>query len=249
MFKDGDHVKPWHTLFEPATWSFSIWALIYFSELALTVYVLVAGIPPDLFQMMVPYWLAGNWFQALWCFAFRPEFKHALWVPMGCLGLASVTFGIAHYKCTVYMQGMHLLAKCAMMLFRFPLALHTAWLACATLLTLNSWLSVSQAKRVVQIIAAFSSAFLAAFLGIASMYYTQDAIIGLTFAWALDGLACRALECSYVPQELASQDIYETLSNTESWLSNLLKFLCLLVVAGPTVFLPLLGAAKPIVRK
>jgi hypothetical protein len=245
MFKEGNHIKPWHTLFEPACWAFSIWAVIYFTELALSLYVLVVGIPPDLFQMMVPHWLAGNWFQALWCFAFRPEFQKALWVPMGCLLLATLTFGVAHFKITLYMRDMTLIPWCAMMLFRLPIALHTAWLASATLLTLNSWLSVSNAKKVVQIIAAFLSAFTAATLGMVVMHYTQDAVIGLTFAWALDGLACRAHERALLPQGvLASSEIYESLSITETWLSNLLKALSLCVLAGPWTLPTALGWHK-----
>lgn len=244
MFKEGQHIKPWHTLFEPACWAFSIWAVIYFMELALTIYVCVVGIPPDLFQMMVPYWLAGNWFQALWCFAFRPEFQHALWVPMSCLLLAASTFGVAHFKITQYMRPLALLPWCAMMLFRLPIAMHTAWLASATLLTFNSWLSVSQVQKVLQIIAAFASAFAAATMGSAIMYYTQDAIIGLTFAWALDGLACRALERSLTPQELAAPDIYEALSVTETWLANLLKLLSVGVLASPWLLSAAIGSPK-----
>jgi hypothetical protein len=120
------------------------------------------------------------------------------------------------------------------MLFHVPIALHTSWLASATLLTLNSWLSVSNARKVVQIIAAFLSAFAAATLGMVAMHYTQDAVIGLTFSWALDGLACRAHERAVLPQGiLASAEIYESLSITETWLSNLLKGLSLCVLVGP----------------
>jgi hypothetical protein len=132
------------------------------------------------------------------------------------------------------MRDLALIPWCAMMLFRVPIALHTSWLASATLLTLNSWLSVSNAKKVVQIIAAFLSAFAAATLGMVVMHYTQDAVVGLTFAWALDGLACRAHERALLPQGiLASSEIYESLSITEAWLSNLLKLLSVCVLVSP----------------
>ncbi|KAJ1405669.1 hypothetical protein B484DRAFT_404387, partial [Ochromonadaceae sp. CCMP2298] len=72
IFHEGRHIKAWHTLFEAATWAFSLWSPIYALEAALTLYVVVYGIPPELFQKIVPFWLAGNWFQALWTFAFRP---------------------------------------------------------------------------------------------------------------------------------------------------------------------------------
>ena len=36
MFKSGNHLKPWHSLFEPAPWAFSIWAVIYVAQGLLT---------------------------------------------------------------------------------------------------------------------------------------------------------------------------------------------------------------------
>jgi hypothetical protein len=223
IFHEGSHIKPWHTLFEAATWAFSLWSVIYALEAALTLYVVICGIPPDLFQKIVPYWLAGNWFQALWCFAFRPEFYHQLWLSTACLLAAALCFTAAHYEITQHIKDIHLLPACAMMLFRLPIALHSIWLGSAVLLTFNSWIAVSQCKKVLQILAAFCSAFLAALAGLTLMCHSNDAIIGLTMAWVLDALACRAQENSYVVQELASQDIYESLSITESFLSNVLK--------------------------
>jgi len=235
IYHEGNHIKPWHTLFEAATWCFSLWSVIYIMEALLTLYVVFCGIPPDLFQLTVPYWLAGNWFQALWCFAFRPEFQYALWVPTACLTLAGITFGMGHYVITQYMEDLPLLPYCAMMLFRLPMGVHTMWLAGATLLTFNSWLAVSQCKKVMQIIGAFASAFLGALMGLTLMVYTNDAVIGIVAVWTLDGLACRALESSYVPQEIASQDIYESLSITESFLSNICKLGSVGVAAMPVL--------------
>ncbi|KAJ1421721.1 hypothetical protein B484DRAFT_399351, partial [Ochromonadaceae sp. CCMP2298] len=162
-------------------------------------------------------------------------FYHQLWLSVACLFAAASAFAAAHLEITVYMRGLRLLPACALALLRLPLALHAIWLYAAVLLTLNSWLAVSQARKVLQILAAFCSALLGALLSLCFMYLTADATFGITMAFTLDALACRALENSYTPQELASQDIYESLSITESFLSNILKVLSLLVAGAPAL--------------
>jgi hypothetical protein len=129
-----------------------------------------------------------------------PEFYHQLWLSVACLFAAASAFSAAHFEITAYMRGLRLLPACAMALLRLPIGLHAIWLFVAVLLTLNSWLAVSQARKVLQILAAFCSAFLGALLGLSHMYYTADATFGITMAFTLDALACRALENSYAPQ-------------------------------------------------
>lgn len=191
---------PWESSFEPATWAFSIWAIIYASELVSTLHVGLLGEPMNALRKAVPFWVAGNVFQSLWCTAFRPEFINVLWLPAALLTLASASFGLAHLELTSSIRylssAFNSEAQNHLFLVRFPLALHFAWLAAASLLNFNSWLAVSKASVDTQLSAAFLSAYGAATLGIAFAWKTRDPFIAFTLAWALAALSDRTRQKS-----------------------------------------------------
>lgn len=172
----GHHVKPWNTLFEASTWAFSLWSVIYTSETALSGYVTIIGIPIYLFQRLVPYWFAGNWFQALWCFSFRPEFKSRLWIPTLCLLLGALSLIAAHYEITLFIR--HNCAKddyglkASLMIFRLPFAVHGSWLAAAALLNLNSYVAISKFHKSRQIAIAHITGYAGAAFGVAVALYS-----------------------------------------------------------------------------
>lgn len=125
--KNIESGMPWVTLFEPAPWAFAIWGVIYSSELLLTAFVTLFGhLQVAMVEKATPYWLAGNLFQSLWCFCFRPKFRNALWLPMIFLALASGSFFAAHREMTMLITTPRapFMGKIGLLLCRFPLALH-----------------------------------------------------------------------------------------------------------------------------
>ena len=191
---------PWESSFEPATWAFSIWAIIYASELVSTLHVGLLGEPMNALRKAVPFWVAGNVFQSLWCTTFRSEFINVMWLPSALLTLACASFGLAHLELTSSIRylssAFNAEAQNHLFLVRFPLALHFAWLAAASLLNFNSWLAVSKASVDSQLSAAFLSAYGAATLGIVFALKTRDPFIAFTLAWALASLSDRTRQKS-----------------------------------------------------
>lgn len=191
---------PWETSFEAAAWAFSIWAVIFASELVSTLHVGLLGEPMNALRKAVPFWVTGNVFQSLWCVAFRPEFINVLWLPTALLSLACLSFGLAHLELTSSIRylssAFNSEAQNHLFLVRFPLALHFAWLAAASLLNFNSWLAMSKASSDTLLSAAFLSAYGAATLGAAFTWKTRDPFVAFTLAWALAALSDRTRQKS-----------------------------------------------------
>jgi hypothetical protein len=236
---DGNHIKPWTSLFEASPWAFAIWGLIYFAEVGLSGYVSIIGIPIKLFQKLVPYWLAGNWCQGLWCFAFRPEFKASLWVPTVFLLLGTLTFTKLHWETTLFMRASYgkefNAANIGMMVFRTPMGMHAAWLAAATLLNFNSYVAVSRCSKGQQIAVAHASIYIATAFGMYFAWATNDATISLTAAWALESVAHRTFEKIKAPGNVVGADVQESLAISESVLCNGLKCISLGIIMAPFV--------------
>lgn len=187
---------PWVTLFEPAPWAFAIWGVIYSSELLLTAFVTIFGhMQASMIEKATPYWLAGNMFQSLWCLCFRPSFRKVLWLPMMFLALASTSFFAAHREITLLITASKtpFMGKFGLLLCRFPLALHAAWLAAATVLNLNAWISVSNASTAFQVPVAYLSGLIAFAVGGLMTVFSGDPWIALTAAWALSAVRSRTI--------------------------------------------------------
>lgn len=245
----------WYTLFEPSGWAFAIWGVIYLTETILTVVatVVTQGNSQDsvastvavAFQKATPWWLAGNLFQALWCFAFRPAFKNFLWVPMSLLALGAVSFGGVHREFTTALAALPAsppfsIRGLCLLLMRFPLALHTGWLSAATLLNFNAWVSVSKALLRTQVSTAFLSAYIGAAVGIVLAVKTQDPFLALTVAWALAAVSSRTYEkvAPVDDKQKKPKDaiavppvIHDSLAFTEKWLSTSLVALAIGITA------------------
>ncbi|KAJ1411401.1 hypothetical protein B484DRAFT_183357 [Ochromonadaceae sp. CCMP2298] len=220
---DGKVTIPWKSLFEPSGWAFAIWGVIYASELLVTAYVGVIGQPSAVLTRAAPFWLMGNLFQSLWCFAFRKEFASILWLPMSLLALGAASLGLAHNELTVAIDALSDTfstgAKWRLLLLRLPLALHTGWLSAASLLNLNAWMSVSRFPLDRQITTAFLSAYLGAALGAGLSVRSGDPFIAFTVAWALAALADRTLQKVKETPALVSADTQSALAMTEKMLS------------------------------
>lgn len=90
----------WKTVFQPAGWAFAIWGIIYLGETIGTLYVAAVGRPAEALKTALPYWVAGNLFQSLWCFAFRERFRRRLYLPASLLFLAGCSFAAAQRALT-----------------------------------------------------------------------------------------------------------------------------------------------------
>ncbi|RYD82369.1 MAG: hypothetical protein EOP84_09500 [Verrucomicrobiaceae bacterium] len=152
---EGQHVKPWASLFEVSTYALGLWGLLYTMDIVLTCYVGGVGIPTRLFQSLVAYWLAANWLQGLWCFSFKPEFVQHLYIPTLLLAASSLSFGLAHGEITAFIleQGgsLSVLARGMLYAFRLPFSMHSVWMAAAALLNFNSWVAVRSCKQAGQL--------------------------------------------------------------------------------------------------
>lgn len=241
---DGKDTRnyPWKTLFEPAGWAFAIWGVIYITETILSGWVGAIGKPMEMFKKAAPFWAAGNLYQSLWCLVFRPEYEQFLWLPMLLLASASASMGLAHKQFTDSIDVVNGFwsngVSRAAMLARFPLALHTGWLAAASLLNLNGWAAKTSGLGT-QIAAAFSSSFLAAAVSSALAIASGDGFISATAAWALAALSYRtnikAVDTRKNPKlnAVVSADVQEGLSIVEGILSKALQALSLVLAAKP----------------
>ena len=217
-----DVFKLLRTLFEPATWAFAIWGVIYLTELLLTLYVATGCLPASLLQSVLPFWVAGNLFQSLWCFAFRPQFGQVLWLPMSLLALGSVSYALAHRELSMVLNGLDLFGSWAavkLLLLRFPFALHTGWLAAASLLNFNTWIAASVRSMDTQIAFAFLSTYVAALVGGALTLTSKDPMLACTVAWALAALSVRTGQKITEATPQTSPDTLSALAKTEKGLA------------------------------
>jgi hypothetical protein len=231
----GKDKFPWRNLFAPSAWAFSIWGVIYLSELLLTLFVGVAGDLVPCLPYVTPYWMAGNLFQSLWCGCFRPKFINKLWLPATELGLAAIAFSFAHLEVTkAILSETDIWKIVGLILIRTPLSLHTGWLSAATLLNLNSWFAVSKVSLTNQLSIATASSYGAVLLGSYLVISRRDPFIGLTFAWALAALADKTKKEPEVEIALIAN---ESLSSTQKFFSQTLAIISAIAPFTDTLLL------------
>lgn len=220
---------PWKSLFAPAPWAFAIWGVIYLGEALLTACVLLANDNPilrDTIAKAVPWWIAGNLYQSIWCFSFRPKFTNHLWIPAMMLAGGAVSL-LGAVK-TVSFDLMKCLASSGnvkapfLALFRIPLSLHAGWLCAATLLNLNGWLTYAGAPLPSQISLVFASVYFASVLGSVLSSAFKDPFLAFTFAWAVAGLAYQARKMKADIDPTIGPAVIDSIAQTETWLYRLL---------------------------
>jgi hypothetical protein len=265
MYTEKVHLKPWQSMFEPSNWAFAIWGLIYLSEAVATVSVLWAlssgGEASGLRTVvgaMLPAWVAGNCAQALWCFVFRPEFSSKLYIPTLCLAVGTGAYFAAHQLATAALLGTTTACTAAvttgtclslptphwrlLAFLRSALAMLCMWILFCTVITLNSWITVSYGLRMrgLQISAGFLSAFFVATAGCVQSVYAQDPLFALTAAWAMHATAHRSYhKATMMPtaggKKAVSADVHESLAGVESLLSVAALTVAAGVVLWPAV--------------
>jgi len=216
--KDGKPLVPWTTVFAPAPWAFAIWGIIYLGEMLVSAYSLLVGSPISLFQEILPYWMAGNLFQCLWCLIFRLKFINYMFIPFMLLGLSAGSYIGAHnvltkliketqvsygsscvfdYNCirtfTDVFTNKQFRSRVLFMLLRLPIALHCAWLLAASLLNFNGFITLSKRFTLQsQVNISLMSSLVASIAGASLSYRTGDPFIALTVAWALAAISAQS---------------------------------------------------------
>lgn len=168
IFKDGGQLQPWSSMVENRSWTPSLWVVIFGLEFLIAFYVLFFGLSSKILIRSVKYWLAGNWFQGLWCFSIRDEFKNSLslFVPFCCLVVAGLSFALLHFEITRQKDVNSSQSIALLLLLRFPVAVHCAWLCCSVLLNLKSWVALSKVTTTYLIaLTNFTIYFAAFFVG------------------------------------------------------------------------------------
>eukprot|EP01038_Epipyxis_sp_PR26KG_P014095 gene14095-18914_t len=232
--KTGKPDIPWNQLFEPATWAFAIWGVIYLSEIILTGYAVSSGNPTSLFKNLAPYWMAGNIYQSLWCFAFRPDFRSYMWLPMLLLASGSISLVLGQMQVTHAIQALtgpyYSIERLRLLLIRLPFSIHSGWLAAASLLNLNGWVTLSNFSLGFQTAVAFASCYIATAFGGFLTIKTGDPMIGLTIAWALAALAQRTTTRT---QKMISVDTQQALAITQNILSKAMIGNSIIIASKP----------------
>merc|ERR1711871_1868567 len=183
------------------------------------------------------YWTAGNLFQCLWCFCFRPNFEKALYLPAALLALGAVSLFGAHGELTrALSSGRTIGSKIALGLLRFPISLHASWLTAASLLNLNGWAAASGIDPAKNMALATFSAYSAIGIGAFLTVMTSDAGVGLTFAWALAALADKTMKSSDV-MDIAGIVAVHSLGITEKYGAYFLVALAVLYPSGKGLLL------------
>jgi hypothetical protein len=254
MYAEKVHLKPWQSMFEPASWAFAIWAVIYGLEALVTLSVLALQLTGGgsvalrtTLTRALPFWVTGNAAQSMWCFVFRPPFSGKLHVPTICLAVAAVAYCVAHWQTIRSLAAVGALTaweSWQLRLTRYALSIHCMWLIFSAVVTLNSWIVVSYAPRVrgLQTTAGFASAFLVSLAGMLLSMYSLDPMFAVVTAWAMRAASERSFhKATMVPtagdKRATSVDVHESLAGVEALLSA--TGLC---VAGGVLLVPVVSA-------
>ena len=125
----------YQTIITPAGWAFSIWSLIFISELLFVLVQLAPGVRDSaLVQKGVGYgWIAASIFQCAWSLAFARE---QLELSTVFITLIFVSLGGVVRRCASIdrSEASNIFAD---LICRLPLTIHFGWLAAATMLNVN----------------------------------------------------------------------------------------------------------------
>jgi hypothetical protein len=222
-------VATFQPVFAPAPFAFAIWGVIYLGELIMSCAVAFQGHKlPSNIRKATAFWVSANLYQSLWCIAFRPKFRNALWIPTSLLAAGAVALLFCHQKLMEVVKdsgSVVTIAKAAKYLFAAPVSLHLGWLSAATLLNVNAWASECKISLGKNISLAFFSTYLATFIGAAITLATRDPLVACTIAWALAAIAYQTNVTTNNRTNYLEPHVKESLSFTEKSCSNALLIL------------------------
>lgn len=171
------------TLLAPAPWAFVIWAVIYIGELLGIVWICTCAKKSgtEAIAKSTAAWCAANVAQSLWCCAFRPWAKDALWISAALLGATAACLFPAQSSIK------HVRGRGAYWAVVLPRSLHLGWTTAATLVNLNSYVSATFGP-ILAMICAICSVVVALLVGTVFCSQGLPSATGAV-AWALCALA------------------------------------------------------------
>jgi len=200
-------------LVAPASWAFTIWAVIYMGELAGMVWIFLVQsndcqdaiarkVPcwgdaiarlrskecQDALARSVPSWCAANIAQCLWCIAFRPWFIDHLWVSACMLGSIAACLFACQRAMLEGFTAKGIPATITRMAVVWPRSLHLGWTTAASIVNINSFIGQASFGEEVALCSLVLSITLAAVIGLG---YTWSGLPTATvaIAWALQAVA------------------------------------------------------------
>jgi len=124
-------------LLSPAPYAFTIWPVIYSTELLFMVWMLISGLiwkeSAQLIFNLMPGWVAGNLSQCIWCFTFTPAMADLglIWVSTVFLAGTAVGLSFVHKVVAEWSSWANFF------LMYVPISLHFGWVTAASLVNLN----------------------------------------------------------------------------------------------------------------
>lgn len=172
----------YQTLVTPAAFAFSIWGIIFASELVWTITQLL---PRYRSKAIVLQGVGFNYVYAClaqisWTLWFTTEYIFFSLISMVSILVPLVVILTKTSRISVDNTGEYWLLK-------FPFEIHAAWIMAATLVNINVLLIANHASSSNQIVAAWFSLFL---LASAAFYYTNKKkwVVPCVLAWASNGI-------------------------------------------------------------
>jgi hypothetical protein len=179
---NGELSAKYQTIVTPAGWAFSIWGIIFVSELIWTLYQLTPAYrdSPLVREGVSWYFIGVCAAQIAWTLTFSFEFTSLSLVAMLSILYCLLMIVTAQYKLdgNVSSQDYWVL--------KFPFSIHAAWIVAASLVNMNVVLVKLQVNANVQYIAALMSLGV---LLLTTTYFLRltrpDFVVPLVSAWAL----------------------------------------------------------------
>ena len=213
-------------LITPAGWAFSIWGLIYLTEVLFVVWNLLPRFGKG--RAITGYYFAlGNFFQGLWSITF-PNEKFALAAVF--LLLIAISFGFASASLApLKREGPGLPLLLEVLAVHLPIGLHAGWTLAAALVNVSVAAKAGGASIAAMFALAVYSQVIAAASGLIFLYEFSDGYYLAAIIWALGAIAYKEdVRINELGQPAADG---LTLTTRIAWIA-LLVLLSLQVVVG-----------------
>lgn len=179
---NGELSAKYQTIVTPAGWAFSIWGIIFVSELIWTLYQLTPAYrhSPLVREGVSWYFIGVCAAQIAWTLAFSFEF-----IALSLVFMLSILYCLGMIVTTQYKLNDSISTR-DYWLLKFPFSIHVAWIVAASLVNINVVLVKLQVNATVQFIAALMSLGV---LMLTTTYFLHlrrpDFVVPLVSAWAL----------------------------------------------------------------
>lgn len=183
------------TLVAPAGWAFAIWGPIFLGEaIGIASQFLLSdkntnnAVLINLLKKTSGPFIIAQFFQTLWCAAFRPKYKdNKMFISAGMLVGTAFSLSKAH---AVFTANRGLYSPLQYGIFFLPMALHFGWVSAASIVNLNGAVSLQKdAKEKVIAFVGHASVIAATVLGIVISNKRNAPVYSGVIAWALSAVA------------------------------------------------------------